>query len=594
MKRATRAALLSAFEGVNDLLYEIDWRERPLESGLMSADFFPTPATVAASSELFPEYLTGAGVDPQGRNELLADLEWWSRSYALRTLEKLGWERAVGEVVKHDELRERLNVNAEHSRLFLRMLEMLAQSGVLEQRDDGFHVLVGEGDALPAGLTDNPEEFDKRMVEKYPHGLTETGLFKRSGAALADVLRGREDPLTLLFSSGEPTAADLYLKAPVARAANRMLSEAMRELIARVPEDRRLRIVEIGAGTGSATASVLPELPEGRFEYVYTDISAGFFAEAEARFGDGDGCIEYRTLDIEKDPIAQGFDAHGYDIVLASNVLHATRYLQETLGHCRDLLAPSGQLVALENLRGLGWMDLTFGQLDGWWRFADDYRPHHALATPAIWRQALGDVGFVAVEVLGVDDTFTHEMLDKGVIVAQGPAQVTEQPGVWVLAGDSEFAEELAADMAARNQTVVKTHVDAECRESWQSLIEGLPEDAPFKGVVHLDALNGHGAQASTEEIGEDVKRVVSSALAMVQGLSDADAIPENGVWFITRGAQVLERELSGELAGATLWGMGKVVTLEAAHLQPRMIDLDPVTSGGGVGTRERPDVSGR
>ena len=67
-------------------------------------------------------------------------------------------------------------------------------------------------------------------------------------------------------------------------------------------------------------------------------------------------------------PIAQGFDAHGYDLLIASNVLHATRYLEETLAHCRDLLAPSGQLIALENLRGLGWMDLTFGQLDGWWR----------------------------------------------------------------------------------------------------------------------------------------------------------------------------------------------------------------------------------
>jgi len=600
VKRATRAALLSAFEGVNDLLYEIDWRDIPLESGLMSAEFFPTPATVADSSELFPEYLTDAGVDPQGRNELLADLEQWSRSYALRTLEKLGWQRTVGEVVEAEELRERLNVNAEHSRLFLRMLEMCAQSGVLEQRDDGFHVLVGEGELLPPELPENPEEFDKQMVEKYPHGLTETGLFKRSGAALADVLRGQEDPLTLLFSSGEPTAADLYLKAPVARAANTMLAEAMRELIARLPEDRRLRIVEIGAGTGSATASVLPELPAGRFDYVYTDISAGFFAESEARFGDGDGCIEYRTLDIEKDPIAQGYDAHSYDIVLASNVLHATRYLQETLGHCRDLLSPSGQLVALENLRGLGWMDLTFGQLDGWWRFADDYRPHHALATPAIWRQALGDVGFVEVEVLGVDDTFTHEMLDKGVIVAQGPAQVTEQPGVWVLAasGQGGLAEELAAEMAARNQTVVlagkestasnssepagtsvvKAAVDVESRESWQALIEELPNDVPFKGIVHLEALHGHGAQATTDEIAEDVKRVGASALAMVQGLSDSDVIPENGIWFITRGAQVLERELSGELAGATLWGLGKVVTLEAAHLQPRMIDLDPIT----------------
>ena len=136
---------------------------------------------------------------------------------------------------------------------------------------------------------------------------------------------------------------------------------------------------------------MLPELPDGRFEYMYTDISAGFFAEAESRFGDGGGCIEYRPLDVEKDPVEQGFDAHAYDLIIASNVLHATRSLNETLGHCLKLLAPSGQMVALENLRGQGWMDLTFGQLDGWWRFADDYRPHHALAGPEVWERALRD-----------------------------------------------------------------------------------------------------------------------------------------------------------------------------------------------------------
>ena len=223
-------------------------------------------------------------------------------------------------------------------------------------------------------------------------------------------------------------------------------------------------------------------------------------------------------LDIEKDPIAQGFDAHGYDLVIASNVLHATRYLEETLANCRALLAPAGQLVALENLRGLGWMDLTFGQLDGWWRFADAYRPHHALASPAVWSQALSDAGFEGVEVLGVDESFSYEMLDKGIIVAQGPAQVTESPGVWVLtADDGGVAEELAAELLARNQTVVlagrdvpegggpsavgvaviNAAVDPESREAWQSLIEGLPEDVPLKGVVHLQALHGHGGTGS-------------------------------------------------------------------------------------------------
>ena len=62
----------------------------------------------------------------------------------------------------------------------------------------------------------------------------------------------------------------------------------------------------------------------------------------------------------------------------------------------------------------------------------------------------------------------------------------------------------------------------------------------------------------------------------MVQGVLESDVVPEKGVWFITSGSQILEREQSGELAGSILWGVGKVVNLEAAHLQPRMVDLDP------------------
>ena len=597
VKRATRAALLSAVEGVKDLLYEVVWRDCALGQGITPADFFPDPSSVAARTGLFSEYVAAAGVKPEDRNSLLMDLEQWSRSYALTNLEKLGWQREVGTTVDPDELRQRLGVNEDHKRLFRRLFEMLAKSGVLEETEEGFTVVLGPEDPLPDELPDNPEEFHTRMAELYPHGSTEIGLFRRSGGALAEVLRGQEDPLTLLFSSGEPTAADLYLKAPVARAANQLLADAVRMLVAALPEGRRLKVIEVGAGTGSATASVLPELPQGRFDYTYTDISAGFFSEAEGRFGDAGGCIEYRPLDIEKDPIDQGFNSHGYDLLIASNVLHATRHLDETLGHCRDLLAPSGQLIALENLHGQGWMDLTFGQLDGWWRFADDYRPHHALASPAVWRQALGNSGFGEVEVLGVDESDEAKMPDKGVIVARGPVEVAEPPGVWVLtASDGDKATELAGLLAARNQTVVlagsessddgqlaaggpgvfKAAVEMDQRESWQSLLESLPREVPLNGVVHLAALDGRGTESAVEEMAEDVKQIGASALALVQGLTDADVTPEKGVWFVTRGAQVLERERGGALAGATLWGFGKVVAQEAAHLQPRMVDLDP------------------
>ncbi|MCY3597386.1 MAG: type I polyketide synthase, partial [Rhodospirillales bacterium] len=275
VKRATQEALLSAVEGVKDLLYEVVWRERDLSPGITPADFFPGPSTVAARSQLFSDYLIDAGVDPGGRNALLADLERWSRSRALATLKELGWQRKTGETVDPEDLRQRLQVTEEHKRLFRRMLEMLAKSGVLEETGDGFVVVIGPEDPLPKEMPGDLEEFASRMTDLHPHGLTEIGLFRRSGRALAEVLRGREDPLTLLFSSGEPTAADLYLKAPVARAANSMLGDAVRALVSALPDDRRLRVIEVGAGTGSATASVLPELPDGRFDYMYTDISAG-------------------------------------------------------------------------------------------------------------------------------------------------------------------------------------------------------------------------------------------------------------------------------------------------------------------------------
>jgi len=113
-------------------------------------------------------------------------------------------------------------------------------------------------------------------------------------------------------------------------------------------------------------------------------------------------------------------------------------------------------------------------------------------------------------------------------------------------------------------------------RESWSSLIDGLPAGLPLNGVVHLVGLDGHGEGATTDQIAGDVKRAGECALAMVQGLADSGVTPEKGVWFITRGAQVLERERGGQLAGAALWGFGKGVAREAAHLQPRMIDLDP------------------
>ncbi len=595
VKRATQAAMLAAIEGIDDLLYEVVWRSKPLPPRILLAEFLPSPSEVAGQSGLLSTYLTEEGVEPDERTSLLSDLESCSRLRALLTLDALGWKRRVGDVIVAEDLQQQLGVIKEHTRLFRRMLEMLAKAGILLEKNGRFEVKIASGDPLPDEIPTDIDSFLTEMARKYPHGATEIGLFSRCSGALVDVLHGKADPLTLLFSSGDPTPGDLYLKAPVARAANRILKETIQSLIANLPADRHLRIIEVGAGTGSATAAILPELPEGQFDYTYTDISAGFFAEAKNRFKDFEKSLIYRALDIEKDPIEQGFDPQGYDLLIAANVLHATRYLNETLTHCQQLLTPLGQIVALENMTGYGWMDLTFGQLDGWWRFADDYRPHHALASPEIWRQALADTGFGETEILGLDESDRSAIPDKGIIVVQGTSEITEPPGVWIIAADNGgTADLLATELANHQQTVVlassdqveiegrdltegiiQASVDMEVRASWCSLFESIPKNIPLCGVVHLLALDGQGADATTNEMAADVQRITASALALTQAVLDSNLSLQNGIWFVTRGVQVLERERTAQLAGATLWGFGKALSREVTHLQPRMIDLD-------------------
>ena len=601
VKRATRAALLAAAEGVEDLLYEVVWRDRALPPGMPAADFLPSPSAAAARSHPFSRYLGDEEVEVAAEVDLQGEMERVSWCYALSALETLGWERRAGAAVDPEALRERLGVLPEHTHLLRRLLEILARSGVVRETDDGFAVAVGADDALPDDMPRDAGAFLAEVTERFPHATNEIGLFRRCAGALPEVLRGEENPLSLLFGDVEPSAGGLYRLAPVWRAANRMIGEVVRTLVDDLPDGRRLRVLEVGAGIGSATEYILPELPAGRFDYMYTDISAGFFAEAESRFNADGASIDYRMLDIEKDPVDQGFKPHGYDLVIAANVLHATRYLDKTLAHCRALLAPSGLLVALENQRGRGWMDLIFGQLDGWWRFADRYRANHALAGPDVWREALADTGFTESDVLGVDRSEAAGLPDRGVIVAQGPAKIDLPEGVWILAADrGGTAAALAAQLAARNQRVVlaggdpesagaaagsetgtetrivMTSVETERRESWQSLVEGLPPGVPFAGVVHLVGQDGHGADATSADLAADAKRTAASALALAQGVADADAAPEKGLWFVTRGAQVLERERTGQLAGAALWGLGRVVLREAPQLQARMLDLDP------------------
>ncbi|KAJ5520916.1 Acyl transferase/acyl hydrolase/lysophospholipase [Penicillium fimorum] len=168
-----------------------------------------------------------------------------------------------------------------------------------------------------------------------------------------------------------------------------------------------LRILEIGAGTGSATAMALELLKSTSGErmygqYVFTDISSGFMAAATERFAYEQN-VEYKVLDITLDPLEQGFDPHSFDLIIASNVLHATPNLHSALCHVHCLLKPTGRFLLHEISLEILLANFTMGVFPGWWLGEDDGRPEQPYVSPERWDRELRAAGFTGADVTAYD-----------------------------------------------------------------------------------------------------------------------------------------------------------------------------------------------
>ena len=219
-------------------------------------------------------------------------------------------------------------------------------------------------------------------------------------AALPAVLRGEVPATEILFPRGSMERVEpIYRDQPGLEAANRIVAEAVAALAASRPG---LAMIEIGAGTGATAAAILDRLGDGAStpaRYLYTDVSAGFVQHGRSQYRRP--WLDYGVLDIERDPMTQGQSA-AFDVAIASNVLHATAGIDQTLAHAAALLRPGGLLIVNENVRLEAFATLTFGLLDGWWRAADPARrlAGGPLLDRARWRAALRRAGLDPVAEL--------------------------------------------------------------------------------------------------------------------------------------------------------------------------------------------------
>jgi acyl transferase domain-containing protein/NADPH:quinone reductase-like Zn-dependent oxidoreductase/SAM-dependent methyltransferase len=221
-------------------------------------------------------------------------------------------------------------------------------------------------------------------------------MLARIGENLPGILAGEVDSLSVMLE--DDLLSRFYSMGLIVPNYHQM-AEYLKLLAFKHPHQR---ILEIGAGTGGATLPLIRALDceEGQLfdRYHYTDISAGFFEQGKALLQEWIGRIDFKTLDISKDPIQQGFQEGGYDLIIASNVLHATTSLDETVANCRTLLKPGGRLILIELTRLTAHINTIFGTLSGWWAF-EDGREDCPLLSTSQWNATLKRHGFNGLEV---------------------------------------------------------------------------------------------------------------------------------------------------------------------------------------------------
>lgn len=246
---------------------------------------------------------------------------------------------------------------------------------------------------------------------------------------LPAVLSGEKQGTDVLMPGGSThLVAELYKSNVQTEFYNRLVADQVVERagrhVRRFPRST-VQVFEVGAGTGGTSEFVFDALGSigQSSRYFFTDIGAAFVEDARRRFSDRVPGAEFCVFDIERAAEGQGFEPHSMDVVVASNVLHATRDIRTTLANCARLLKPSGVLIVNELTRRLDYNTLTFGLTDGWWLFEDeDVRiPGSPLLAAATWRRMLREAGLSDIDVHGVPGVQEEEQAQCVVVARHEP-----------------------------------------------------------------------------------------------------------------------------------------------------------------------------
>lgn len=519
---------------------------------------------IAAQYTLEPELL------PE-REGLLEDL---CCAAVVRAFSSLGFTDGV----TSDEALNIMGIPTHFSQLIKRLLDSLQIKGFLKSDGVHYHQLQSISDEQFAVL----KERTKSVWNVW--GAMEKTLLS-TVEKLPELLRGSCDLRETLMPQGDLSEARrVYSELPNSIYFNKLIREHVREWINSIPSGEAIRIFEIGGGTAATTERLLMLLPPDRSTYTFTDVSPVFLRQAESRF------IEYpffqtALFNMEETPASQGFETGIYDIVIASNVLHAATDLSRAVYNATTLLRPGGLLILYEITRPNFLGEITTGLLLP--NITDRaIRGIQPMASNEVWQDVLAKAGFEHIQILPSEESpaaslpdrlisavFKQQDMEYKVNLLGNCAYTTMWerkifPKIKVFSGEilliADDNSTLAFKKAAQEREINIHHISIES-------IENDIKNFKFKNINYI-IIDARALQDNVNlHTQHEQECLCGGLLKILHTFADINLSATTLYWFsLTVGAaqKIIHPQQ------ATFWGMNHVVEMGHPELHLKQIDI--------------------
>ncbi|KAL4905457.1 hypothetical protein BDW74DRAFT_185021 [Aspergillus multicolor] len=246
--------------------------------------------------------------------------------------------------------------------------------------------------------SDGPEERQKLIAAISSEGI-DGKLISRIGPMVKPILQGERSPFVAMMEDGllhEYYARSVRLAPSLAQ-----LGTLLRKVVHKNPS---ARVLQVGAATGAAaTRCILEAVGTPRCprvgSWLITEPSSDALEETQTELDDWASLLEFSQLDINRNPLNQGFTRESFDIIVCYLSLHTATDLTTTLSYMRSLLKPGGTLLQTELTRTQSQADVffIFGLLP----------PEGSPIETESWDSRLHEAGFSGAELVVGDATAT-------------------------------------------------------------------------------------------------------------------------------------------------------------------------------------------